>query len=83
MKGMATKMASDRRESYAGKLKYLLEKMTFNTAFAYVTTVKGKWNISMQFSKGMRLCCAILPDLFPGMENHFGPYVKYLINHGL
>lgn len=71
-------MAADRRD-----IKDLLQKKTFHTAFAHVTTDEGKLKkYPCKFLKAS-VCCAKLPDNGPEGTNHFVPLENYLLYHHL
>lgn len=71
-------MAADRRD-----IKDLLQKKTFHTAFAHVTTDEGKMKkYPCKFLKAS-VCCAKLPDNGPEGTNHFVPLENYLLYHHL
>lgn len=73
-----SKMAADRRD-----IKDLLQKKTFHTAFAHVTTDEGKMKkYPCKFLKAS-VCCAKLPDNGPEGTNHFVPLENYLLYHHL
>lgn len=78
MKKMAIKDGGRRRD-----IKDLLQKKTFHTAFAHVTTDEGKMKkYPCKFLKAS-VCCAKLPDNGPEGTNHFVPLENYLLYHHL